>query len=126
MNRILKFRVWDKINKCWYEPIFEAHKGRLKELTITLSGDLDMRTMEGTMHSSMFPDQYELMQFTGLHDKNGKSIFEGDIVKDDTLIMRIEYINSSFCKCNDKGNWIIHSHDCLEIIGNIFENPELL
>jgi hypothetical protein len=68
----------------------------------------------------------DIMQFTGLTDKNGKEIYEGDIINDDGLIMKIEFVIASFCKCNEKGNWIIHSHDQIEVIGNIYENPELL
>ena len=68
-------------------------------------------------------------QFTGLLDKNGTKIYEGDIVNAGTekfpLIMTIEFVNASFCQCNEQGNWIIHSHDKFEVIGNIYENPEL-
>lgn len=77
----------------------------------------------GNFHE-VIPDS--VGQFTGLLDKNGKEIYEGDIVKCDELIMIVDFVQSSFCKCNESGNWIIHSHDNIEVIGNLYENYELI
>jgi len=81
----------------------------------------------------------ELMQFTGLKDKNDKEIYEGDIIrikhphKDRTFIGVVEYIDYIF-GCKDfyfphfDIPWHIFSEgtECIEIIGNIYENPEKL
>lgn len=76
-------------------------------------------------------------QFTGLYDKHGKEIYEGDVVKDEFgRIMKIGFWNYSLCfiaisKTNfhhaDFTEWIINKHylEC-EIIGNIHENKNLL
>ena len=74
------------------------------------------------------------MQFTGLHDKNGKEIYEGDIVR--CFLDGFDEVSEVFF---DEGAFSIYAKNnspdykpCLfevcetEVIGNIFENPELL
>lgn len=72
----------------------------------------------------------DLIQCTGLKDKNGKLIYEGDIVKD-LIIPEIFYIvkwfNSGFyLESTISGSFLKFNDTQQEVIGNIYENPELL
>jgi uncharacterized phage protein (TIGR01671 family) len=101
--------------------------------------------LNGGKHES-YLKPYELEnsldRFTGLHDKNGKEIFEGDIVRfQDSLHERIQTGVATFCVDDESkssgwwlkelsrdSDWTLHfgNTDWLEVIGNIYENKELL
>lgn len=89
------------------------------------------------------PDNWSrLMQYTGLHDKNGKEIYEGDVVTDGNKdLWAIRYSNEDmgfvFQNPTDKSNfntmgWLQtndlrqNEDSIFEVIGNVFENPELI
>jgi hypothetical protein len=111
MNREIKFRAWLIDEKKWYD------------VDITDSGSV------GVLNINY---KYELCQFTGLFDKNGKEIYEGDFVQNSAIEYAIK-------KDNDKPWLVEFDRGCfgchrmalraiidIEIIGNLYENPELL
>jgi hypothetical protein len=112
MNREIKFRGWDKaLKEMSYTPLH----------SISFNGTLNY----GNADFTDYP--IEIMQFTGLHDKNGKEIYEGDIVEYEFApcgLQRGEFIfnEGTFYL---KGTGKFRPYDC-EIIGNIYENTELL
>jgi len=122
--RKIKFRMWDTYNK---KMIPERGGFYLGSPASEVAGGPD----------------YPVMQYTGLKDRNGKEIYEGDIVKalvslkDEAIyamqhntinlveaIAKVEYWPPSFEL--DFGFMRVNLSSSCEIIGNIYENPELL
>lgn len=128
MNRPIKFRAWDKKNKKWLDST---------DFLITADGLVLLydkecgREVEGLTGAWREDEEedIEIVRFTGLTDKNGKEIYEGDILEDrgdPQLITRsvVEFIDGSFWS-KGWGRLGNHNEDS-EVIGNIYENPELL
>ena len=121
MSREIKFRAWRE-NKMHYN-ITTAH---YEHNAMSGSGG-DLWDFAEWMKWS------KVMQYTGLKDKDGKEIYEGDIVK----VTSDEYENDNFVASVifDEGSFLtyINSNDIrglwsgedIEVIGNIFENSEL-
>lgn len=136
--RKLKFRVWDKENNKFYEPTYAAYKGELEELLLSPSGDLNMRkfkdetTIEILNHESLWPDRFEIVQYTGLEDKNGKGGYHNDIIKHPIYGKgTIEWYSNGWAiyfegMYGDEGWMEFEVIKEAEIIGNIYENANLL
>ena len=116
--RETKFRAWDKKEKKMCNDALIIGNIGLGEGSVTVTEDVEKG------------NELIWMQFTGLKDKNGKEIFEGDYVYvrwNGFGIVRFEY-GRFYVKGKDGKTTELSTHwgeDC-EIIGNIYENPELL
>ena len=127
MNRIIKFRAWHTKAK----KMFSAEEMGKDELTLSVDGRGFVNVNGASTKLSQYITDMTPMQFTGLKDKNGKEIFEGDILNDSEYAQRFEVIwrNGMFSlkilNDNNFHRWI-RDNEKLEIIGNIYENPELI
>jgi len=136
--RETKFRAWDKNGKQMYYP---GDFPPSEETTAHLIS-VDMEGMgllfdgqpiacdECGSFAYLTPDRYILMQYTGLRDKNGKEIYEGDIYFNDRWTggckgQAVEWDGRGGFVCFCDGEYG-ENHEEVEIIGNIYENPELL
>lgn len=125
--RVPKFRAWDKLGKIML-PVGD----------IDTSYKLVYLEEDNGYRYEMDFDEIELMQSTGIKDKNGKEIFEGDIV-----IAWSQGVKGTFeIKRRIDGLWLLYpawkdgqfwylsptedGRETIEIIGNIYENHELL
>lgn len=116
MRREIKFRAWDKNKAVFY--FFDLENDNYPEAFWSL-------------HSSK-----ELTEFTGLKDKNGKEIYEGDIVIEPSWWWGALEVIECLSFNGQQRQWIginggskVHNYwhlNELEKIGNIYENPELL
>lgn len=125
MQREIKFRAWDKKHK---EMILDI--AIFPEYNWLVMSDNDALAEREQAKKG----QIILMQYTGLNDKNGKEIYEGDIVSVDYKEEKavVEYEHGGFIV----RSWIypggvgylqqFSEPNSLEVIGNIYSNPDLL
>ena len=118
------FRAWHKKNKKWVKDFYITNDG-----FVTTDGD-----------ENMFGGHHDVMQYTGLKDRSGNGIYEGDyilLLEEDTYLQRVTW-NDEWARfqlewwggdneweiSDDSFDWL-ETRD-MEIIGNIYDNPELL
>ena len=147
-NRILKFRAWDKTEKAMFNVMELDFAFNIEKYNVTSHAVLDGRWGRARVtpnNGKQFyswtgqkreAEQIELMQFTGLHDKNGKEIYENDVVRLDSWEpkeMQIAFIEGAFCLANKNGEFLGDIHYIhhagikqAEVVGNIYEDKNLL
>lgn len=120
MNRAIKFRAWIKEEKRIVEV--EIVDTRAK----TISYIEKSKITNGYYLRSMNFEEIELMQYTGIKDKNGKEIYEGDIVvNSDGDYGYVFFKDGAYNVRHDVYTGYLFAWD-YEIKGNIYENIEML
>lgn len=129
---IQKFRAWDNRFSEFVEDFFVSEDGKIYKKT--------KDTGYGIAISRETSDKINLMQSTGLFDRNGKEIFEGDVVQFEDCYTESDflYINKGVVEWS-QGSFTVTNRDSVEmedlldgeildvtIIGNIYENKEIL
>lgn len=137
MNREILFKAKRKDNGEWVDGYY-LNVAKINHFICTGKIKLD-----GAVKGVIAPEMYEidpdtLCQYTGLTDKNGKKIWENDILKahldadypEDTTYTRILWNETGFCTNENHsrdietfGKW---DAEHFEVCGNFFDNPELL
>ena len=119
MSREIKFRAWDK------------HHNSMEYIN-------DLYWFEENGIHNFNDDNYVFMQNTGLKDKNGKEIYDSDIVKVTWGSGKIVFYEVKYCGSlgyhylrdtknkEDDDIICIYDYSQMDVIGNVFDNPELL
>ena len=129
--RTIKFRAWDKKARQMARVMSLTQMEQTPLTLIKYGTELDEKAW------AIPSEQLEVMQFTGLLDKNGKEIYEGDIVRHtfisgDQEVGRIVWNEGSarfvwYARDAGDGYGMQRKDDGdREVLGNIHENPELL
>ena len=131
MGRVIKFRAWNKS---------AAHPNMIDVEQVTYDECGGLSHVSGWCvdpdnggEQTLSSDQFELMQFTGLTDKNGVDVYEGDVVKKDSIVCEVIFSKKAakFCVRLPSHQWFgvvkkVYSIIGVEVIGNIHQHPELL
>jgi uncharacterized phage protein (TIGR01671 family) len=132
--REIKLKVWDTKHLCWWN--FDDPADDLEDDEVGLGG--------GNVLEFRLPERLRLVQYTGLKDKNGIEIYEGNLLRwidwqeeltEEPDVYRVDWLAKEArfsLNCFRSGRHldpkddVFQPDDQFEVIGNIFENPDLL
>lgn len=137
--REVKYRAWDKKRKEMFpvhELGFDRNCGKLVTIKGYIHDEKDVWDVYGG-HKMMYASEsrYELLEYTGLKDKNGREIYECDIVEQlsertyTSVKGIVKFVDGSYVietLSGDDGVFLFDDVAYNEVLGNIYENPELL
>ncbi|URW90446.1 YopX family protein [Lacticaseibacillus paracasei] len=136
MKREIRFRAWDDLHNKMY-PV--------SDIEWDADGRMWVTTDDGKNGIELIDEEAHLMQYAGLEDKNGREIYENDILKvisedGESYVATVKWFGDegypAFDLAGIPAAWCYESNalatifesgvETCEVIGNIFENPELL
>jgi len=128
--KTVKFRIWNGM-----EMVYDITTGKFGTFYVSPEKGDGLNpedTASLTVNTTKYHEGTPLMQFTGLQDKNGNDIYEGDILKADSWAFNwtVQFDKSKArfnCIINNSGNQndFIPTNQ-VSVIGNIYNNPELI
>lgn len=131
MDREIKFRAFRKKDKKMGMVISIGFtKGRFTSVSAGMKTEV-RRSYWTLADISELGDKVVLMQYTGLKDKNGTEIYEGDVVESEYIWGEVKFLSGGFCILGSHPSalpifGIVSEGIEVEVAGNIYENPELL
>ncbi len=120
--REIKFRAWIKQD----DDYFMAYN--IQNIYDGMNDESGKLGGVSSFHSFLDEEDVKVMQFTGLKDKNGKEIYEGDILSNGSKSGKVIFHRCAFMVEEKNGQGILSSYiqADFEVMGNIYENPEII